>query len=170
MCAKNVCGPGQCFPFSVINVAGLSVTGKDITDIGERNRFLPGRVCNVWFQTYNVQSLVHIFNHQCAAVYRLWTFLWGSFQHVSTAKFVLSPIPLPFFLIVDFKFCCLGTFQSSGEQSWELRIFSPRLSSIWWWRVWILTLLPHVSTCLSPSYGNTGSGFALISLPGKYMF
>ncbi|CAN7108276.1 unnamed protein product [Brassica rapa subsp. narinosa] len=31
----------------VINVAGLSVTGKDITDIGERNRFLPGRVMDI---------------------------------------------------------------------------------------------------------------------------
>lgn len=30
--------------FSVINVGGLSVTGKDLIDIGERNAFLPGRV------------------------------------------------------------------------------------------------------------------------------
>lgn len=30
--------------FSVINVGSLSVTGKDLIDIGERNGFLPGRV------------------------------------------------------------------------------------------------------------------------------
>ncbi|KAG5414439.1 hypothetical protein IGI04_002006 [Brassica rapa subsp. trilocularis] len=31
----------------VINVGGLSVTGKDMVDIGERNRFLPGRVIDI---------------------------------------------------------------------------------------------------------------------------
>ncbi|KAL0887002.1 hypothetical protein Bca101_010985 [Brassica carinata] len=31
----------------VINVAGLPVTGKDLLDIGERNRFLPGRVIDI---------------------------------------------------------------------------------------------------------------------------
>lgn len=34
------------FRSSVINIGGLSVTGKDMVDIRERNRFLPGRVRN----------------------------------------------------------------------------------------------------------------------------
>ncbi|KAF2572845.1 hypothetical protein F2Q70_00004299 [Brassica cretica] len=37
----------ECILFSVINVGSLSVTGKDLIDIGERNGFLPGRVVDI---------------------------------------------------------------------------------------------------------------------------
>lgn len=42
------------FFFSVINVAGISVTGKDMLDIGEKTRLLPGRVCKSIFTIFEI--------------------------------------------------------------------------------------------------------------------
>lgn len=47
---------------SVINVAGLAVTSKDITGIVELSRSLPARVCLLYIQFSQLQSWIYILN------------------------------------------------------------------------------------------------------------
>ncbi|XP_048637595.1 uncharacterized protein LOC106353670 [Brassica napus] len=67
----------------VINVAGLSVTGKDITDIGERNRFLPGRVMDILLRVVSAS----VNNKICATSHSSPVFLDSGLQVLLARNF-----------------------------------------------------------------------------------